>query len=117
MKRDMELIRAILLKTEELPPNGDGRTLEIEGYAEPEINYHARLAVEAGLMRADFADNADFTIPESLTWAGHEFLDAARQDTFWNRWKGTLSNNGVAVTFEALKQVLPILVRSMIGAA
>lgn len=41
-----------------------------------------------------------------LTWPGHEFLDAARNETLWTRTKGNLSNAGVSATFDLLKTLL-----------
>ena len=51
MKRNMELIRKVLLATEvsssAWPPSGV-QDLQMEGYSEEEIGYHALLIIEAG---------------------------------------------------------------------
>jgi hypothetical protein len=54
MKRDMELIRNILLAVEASPtawaPSAV-QELQMEGYTEEEVGYHALLIIEAGLAR------------------------------------------------------------------
>src|SRR3989304_4745015 len=77
MKRDMDLVREILLKMEELPMKGDCHNIHIDGRSEEEIIYHVRIMHEAGLIEAiDFTatDGVDWR-PKRLTYAGHEFLD------------------------------------------
>ena len=92
MKRDMDLAREILLKIEESPEatGVGGIDLKIEGRSHEEVAYHVMLLHQAGLIEAlDLSDGEgiDWT-PSCLTWDGHEFLDAYRQDTFWNKAKG-----------------------------
>jgi hypothetical protein len=41
-----------------------------------------------------------------LTWEGHEFLDAARDDTRWSKAKKLVQEKGGSLMFEALKAVL-----------
>ena len=109
MKRDMELIRAILIKVEKLPYDAGFHDISVEGYSEEEINYYVLLAHEAGLI-----DAADLTTmdgvcwkPKRLTYQGHEFLDSARSDTVWNKAKEKLLTTTGTITLEALKVVLP----------
>ena len=80
MHRDMDLIREILLKIEELPYDGGFRPIEIEGRASYEIAYHVMILAEARLIEAQNVtthDGIDWR-PKRLTYAGHEFLDAAK---------------------------------------
>ncbi|MGO8839441.1 MAG: DUF2513 domain-containing protein [Limisphaerales bacterium] len=37
-----------------------------------------------------------------LTWAGHDFLDAARNDTIWNKAKDEFLKPGISWTFSIL---------------
>ncbi len=99
MKRDMDLIRDILLAIES-NPSGFAPKIEVSNYTQEEINYHAFLLGEAGL-----AEVADITVeggksPEAivirLTWAGHEFLDSARENQTWNQAKDLINRVGGA---------------------
>ena len=108
MKRDMDLIREILLKIEERPFDGMWFTLDIDGCSPEAISYHVMLLHEAGLIEA-YCDSAlgsiDNWLPIRLTWQGHEFLDAARDSTRWDQAKGIMTKVG-GFALEVLKAVL-----------
>ena len=54
MKRDMDLVRQILLDTENIPFLRSGQFYEpkIEGYSQEEVSYHVKLLHEAGYIEA-----------------------------------------------------------------
>ena len=115
MKRDWELCREILLQTEEnSDPSGMAIYLEIEGYSDVEIGYNTYLLGDAGLL--EVADgfrtmHAPWRyMPLNLTWEGHEFLDAARNESVWKKALETIGEKGIPVTFELLKLALPEVV-------
>lgn len=114
MKRDMDLIRKILLQIED-----DGDVSSIEGYEEPVILKHLELLEEAGLINASFkgADQTRIVSAhvERLTWSGHEFLDAARSDTLWNKAKGIIEKKAESVSFAILQSLLVQLAKSAMG--
>lgn len=90
MKRDMDLVREILLKVEE--QTDDPRKpaeIVIEGHSAEAISYHVMLLAEARLVEAvDFSHmTRHLWRPQRLTWAGHEFLDDVRDPEIWRRTK------------------------------
>ncbi|PKV63379.1 DUF2513 domain-containing protein [Pontibacter ramchanderi] len=89
MKRNIDLVRQILLKTEELGFLNRSFELSIEDYSKEEISYHVKLLAQAGYLEAEYISCKELTEwnPISLTWSGHEFLDAARDNTVWNKAK------------------------------
>jgi hypothetical protein len=99
MKRDMDLIRQILL-TVEAHPSGFAPQIEIDGYTQEEINYHAFLLGEAGLAKVNNVTHMGSKSPEAiivnLTWEGHEFLDSARENRIWNLTKDAIGKLGGA---------------------
>ena len=99
MKRDMDLIREMLLAIE-AHPSGFGLKIEIPNYTEEQINYHAFLLGEAGLAEVSSITTNYSKSPEAmvkhLTWAGHEFLDSARDNTIWNQAKDKIGMIGGA---------------------
>jgi hypothetical protein len=114
MKRDMDLIRAILLEVEK-SPSLKGCGIEIPGRSREELYYNAQLAQEAGLIGARFLPGStDFHVLR-LTYEGHEFLDAARNDTLWAKAKKTVTRDAGVLTLEGLKIALPILIRKAIS--
>jgi len=115
MKRDMELIRLLLLHLE------SGELPEHKGYSDEEINYNAALAIEAGLIKGEIMVNPTggrrvlVVAMDRLTWAGHDFLDAARNDTVWHTAKDKVLNSGVAWTFDLLKETLKTLAKQQLA--
>lgn len=117
MKRDMDLIREILLQTEQ-HENGYAPDLEIDGYTSAQIGYHQFLIIDAGL-----AEGADVThrgsegpmgVITHLTSAGHDFLDAARSKTVWQQAKDAVDPIGGA-SIQVWTAILTDLVRRNLG--
>jgi hypothetical protein len=115
MKRDMDLIRNILFSIERFPAEGGGEILKLEGHTDNDISYHVMLLDEAGLIKAvDLSASSDILfIPIRLTWQGHEFLDAARDDTRWNKTKDAMAKAGGFV-FEVAKVLLIELMKKQL---
>lgn len=117
MKRDMDLIRQILFRIEEANYNMAFFDVKIEGFTEQEISYHTMLLDQAGYIHARNLSSLDGPCrkPITLTWQGHEFLDAARDNTRWNKAKVLIKEKGGGVVFELLKQLLLEMMKSSIG--
>ena len=99
MKRDMDLIKAILLDLEEHCDGTFGYkpSKKTVRYAysgtDNEFDEHCRLIEEQGLAKTinSVTDGIFFV---SLTWAGHDFLDDSRESKVWQAAKkaaGSLS--------------------------
>ena len=116
MKRDMDLIRQILFKLEELPMTGGWHNIEIDGHTEEEITYHVRLMDEAGLIEAMDLTTLGGTDwhPQRITYAGHEFLDAARSDKVWNTAKDKLLSVTGTLTIEGMKIALGAAMKALL---
>lgn len=99
MKRDMELVRAILLALEAVTegqriPN----PLTVEGYSEQAIGHHVYLMGQAGLLEvADITAMDSLSsqaLPIEITWAGHDFIDTMRSQEVWEQTKQALKAAG-----------------------
>jgi hypothetical protein len=107
MTRDMDLIRAILLRTEELPAGGGGEhAFAAEGRNPQEIWYHVRLASNAGLLEAKFLPRSTYFHVNGLTWEGHEFLEKSRNKSLWERAKENARGATGGLSIEVLTAVL-----------
>ena len=53
MKRDIDLIRKLLLYLEEKPNDKSIKDLELEEYSKDEVQYHFILMDQAGLIRCE----------------------------------------------------------------
>ena len=104
MKRDMDLLKLVLLESE------GSEAVDFGDWNEAEISYHRYLAIDAGLARGPApiwtADGQCHARILSLTWDGHEFLEAARNETIWRQAKETVKDRGGTMTFEVLKALL-----------
>ena len=121
MKRDMELVRNILLAIEEQYIDVALYDLEVEGYDFKTIAYHCKILYDAELIndyKGLFAENElqNFGVG-SLTWEGHEFLDKIRDDTVWGKTKETMKDKGIPFGLDAVKQISSAIVGVMIQAA
>lgn len=118
MKRDLELIRKMVLAIEDAQ-SGWAPNLKLEGYSNAEVGYHAYLLVDAGLAKGQDSTDQQSEGPEahitSLTWAGHEFADAARDEGRWAKAMGVVAEKGGAVTLGVLTQLLVALMKGALG--
>lgn len=89
MKRNMDLLRAILLAIEETP-NTDGlpyleeREIKIDGYSVEEISSHLLMLDDLGFVELypGTGGNPKMRV-RRMTVQGHEFIDNARNDEAW----------------------------------
>jgi hypothetical protein len=113
VKRDMDLIRLLLLKIEGV------ENPDLSDYAKEQILYHKRLLIEAGLAHGSIMEDGSgepvAVVTTRLSWEGHEFLDAARNQSIWEKAKEIISKVGVSVTFPIVKEILTTLLKEQLG--
>lgn len=115
MKRDMDLIRKILFQIERDSTGLDSLYIRLDGYPDQDVQFHILLLVEADLIKAIDSSGGDALhfLPIRLTWQGYEFLDAARDDTRWNKAKDAMAKAGGFV-FEVGKALLVELMKQQL---
>lgn len=112
MKRDLDLLRTVLLAMEadDFEP---GATLALDGYTEDVVGYHVYLLADAGLLVGDSAGHMGtpmpFWMPRHLTFAGHDFLDAARNDEAWRKVTGAAGRTVGTMALDVVKSTLGAL--------
>ena len=105
MKRDMELIRLLLLQQEigEAPP-------ELATYSVEEKLYNLQLMDDASLIVVIFTKNNQGEVVNAiihrLTWAGHDFLDATKDSKIWKKAMEHIVKPTVSWTFQTLLEFL-----------
>jgi DNA-binding transcriptional ArsR family regulator len=106
VKRDLDLVRRILLHLEEgeASPSSLGVFVE-DGYDIGAIHYHLRLLHDAGLIEADEIVPGQWW-PERMTWSGHEFLDAARNEDLWRETKRRVEKGAGGAPFSVFHELL-----------
>ena len=98
MKRDMDLVRELLLKLEAEPLDGNLWPLEpdalgIADHSPDEIAYHLVLLIDGGLLDGEREQSGGF-VARKLTWAGHDFLDSVRDAKVWRTTKDRVKAAG-----------------------
>ena len=111
MKRDMDLVRKILLKIE--ASDGENVEPDIPDYPRDQVYLHVELMKEHGLVEALVIRDGDGPQPkilactvERMTWEGHDFLDTAREDSIWEQAKEQCLQATGGLSIELLKDCL-----------
>lgn len=108
MRLNNELIRKILLKTEE-GTSGYIVEFEIENFSNDEVAYHVAKLKEGGYLDAALskvdAGRYDLAYVKELTFKGHQFLDNIRDDSVWNKVKTKAKEVGGKVSISILEKI------------
>lgn len=115
MTRDLELIRGILLEAERLPDPARASAIALGGWSPAQVDYHVRLLHQAGLVDAVPPVRSQPWRVRSLTWAGHELLDAVRSEGVWQRVADRLNDRGVTAPVSVIEQLAAQTAASMLG--
>ena len=119
MKRDMELIRKIILNIETSQYGFVNNDLKIEGYTSEQINYHSYLIIQGGLAEGITTTNSQSSSPtaiiRNLTWEGHEFAEVARNDSIWHRVSKIIKDKGEGMAFPIITQLLISEIKKNVG--
>ena len=119
MKRDMDLIRDLLLGIEQderldgtifiAPDESDNLgVIGITNHSAEEVAYHLMMLMEAGLIKGN-STMEQMPAVSRLTWEGHEFLDNIKDQSIWGKTKERLKGLpgvGIAVIGEVAKAEL-----------
>ena len=116
MRPNMDLIRQITFAIEASTTPISSNELKIDGYASAQIIFHCSLLKEYKLIIADDCGAETSTnalLISRLTSAGHDFVDAARNDTIWS--KALVANNDVPVPLDIFIANLNSVTLSALG--
>ena len=119
VKRDMDLIRELLLRLEAWPLELGGaltippEEIAVPGYDVAQIEHHLCLIREKGLI-----DEADARPMLGigfcgLTWAGHDFIDSVRDPEIWAKTKKG-AEDAKGFTFDLLRDLAKGLIKKQI---
>ncbi|MDT3722920.1 DUF2513 domain-containing protein [Pseudomonas oryzihabitans] len=110
MRRDMDLIRQLMLKLEEVNDEPSAilhfefDELSIEGFTTNQVEYHLDLLVESGLIDQGGHGFLDGFMFRRLTWEGHDFVDSVRDDEVWRKTRQGATAAG-GFTLDLLKDL------------
>ncbi len=113
MKRDLDVIRQILFAVE----NGAKGQISIPELDNDTVAYHVRMLIDANFIAGSVSRDRGglLALVSHLTWDGHDFLDAARDDDRWTKTKTAVKEKGGSVAFDVVKQLLSSLAKVALG--
>ena len=121
MKRDMDLVREILLRIEK----GERPEGLISNIKKPkdEVYYHIKIMSDFGLINAEIITAMNKVSPgpsfvvaniAGLTWEGYDFLDDIRNETVWKKTQAQIKKTTGTASLEMVKEVAKTFVREML---
>lgn len=121
MKRDLDLVRSILVYVEKAERDVDAESLVTDRWPLETVSYHVRLMAHHGLLdlSQDVLDMNGETVALSvsgLTWDGQDYLEAVRDNRVWNRTKKAVSEAVGSTTFEVVKQAAVMVATGLVKA-
>lgn len=120
MKRDLDLVRAILITAESSDgPVGEAVLLSLDSDAD-KIAYHLELMCARGLVVADVSYDGFGRTPIdmellSLTWEGYDYLDAIRSAKVWSKAKESMTAAIGDVSLSLAKETCLMVARQLIA--
>jgi hypothetical protein len=119
MKRDMDLVRQILLAMDAHTHGFAPAPFTIAGYDQDVIGHHIWLMEQGHLITAvattGMSDPSPVAIPLTITWVGHDFLDTVRNDSVWTKVKIQLKDHAITVPFAVLQALALKILAAHLG--
>ena len=120
MTRNMDVIRKIILAV----ADSQDTVKAVKGISDDDFKYHAMLLKDANLIKGVIAmalgpgNNIipDHAMIRDLTWAGHDFADAIKNDDIWAKTKDKITKVG-SWTFDILLECLKEEAKKRLGLA
>ena len=114
MKRDMDLVRELLIKISddnlsEIDTNDDATKYHLEILQQK--NYIVGVSIQQQVGGGVYCSIES----ARLTWDGNEFLETIKSVKIWDKIKKTLNEKGVGLTIDAIKLAASVVIKSMIG--
>jgi hypothetical protein len=118
MKRDMDLVRQIMLRIEALPA-GQPMQFRMGEVEDPVLIAHLEMMIGGGLVNGKITQpqgtRGAVIIISDLTWCGHEWIETVRADDVWRQTTATAQEQGGALSFELAKAVASRILRLRMG--
>ena len=118
MKRDMDLVRSILIAAEKSDGPLDVLKLCESGISSRDAAFQVELMEAHGLIEAtckySFEHMPTIVKVKNLTWEGYDYLDAIRSDSVWQRSKTAIKEAVGDAPLSVIKEVCSELASAMI---
>lgn len=123
MKRDLDLIRDLLLDIESNAEFGKSlfnyKPNLKSHYSDEDINGHLLLLIDEEYIVAMVERYVGNEVPlfdiERLTSLGHDYLDSVRDPKIWNNTKASIAKVGGATTLAVVQAVAVANIKTILG--
>ncbi len=122
MKKDWEIIRAILIRLEDSDtPNTVINAKDFSEYSEQEVAYNMRLLNEEEFIEANILESKsgsgliNTALARRLKNKGHELLEIIRNDSVWSKTKNKFKSSGVDMTFDLVLSIGKNVMKSLLS--
>lgn len=119
MKRDMELVRTILLESSSSFEWLDAQYFVTDQYSFEFVCYHIDIMRDAGLIEATitkaFGGQIVTAQVQQLTWYGQDFLDTVRSETVWKQVSQTIASTVGTTSIDVVKALAVKVASQMLG--
>ena len=118
MKRDMDLVRQLLMEIEQESQWPHGQCITTEDASK---SYHLHLLIQSGLAEGKESlvmggEPPQFLI-SGLTWQGHEFLSASADQGRWSQFKKSAGTGLGSIPFPVIVKLLTDGIEQSVRAA
>lgn len=119
MKRDLDLIRYILVTAESADrPITDSELVNAKHSLE-KVAFHVELLADKGLVVSSVDYDGFGQAPLALelsriTWEGYDYLDAIRSDNVWAKAKDAISRSVGDTSLSVVKETCQLVAKSLI---
>ena len=119
MKRDLDLVRSILIAVEKAGGPVDANDLVTKGNDYAKVSYHIMLMTNRGLLDLQsFQQDANHDVIDlqvaGITWDGQDYLDAIRDRNVWAKTRKVLADSVSSTTFGVVKQTAVMVATGLI---
>lgn len=119
MRRDLDLVRSILIYVENADSEVDASSMATERWSIELVAYHVRLIAHHGLIDVshDIRDMNSSTIEltvAGITWDGRDYLDSIREPKVWERVKKILADTVGSTTLDVVRQTGSMVALTMV---
>ncbi|WP_302297028.1 DUF2513 domain-containing protein [Mitsuokella multacida] len=120
MKRDLDLIRSILLQIEGMDSGSKRATVDsFLALCDDRdlLAWHIKMLIDAGFIEAiDISDKLGTNyIISCMTFSGCDYLDAIRSESIWQETRAKLQQFGGQVSLDVVKQLASALIKQQLG--
>lgn len=119
MKRNIDLVRSILIYVENAADEVDADEMATERWPIETVAYHVRLMAHHGLVDVsrdarDMNGNTIELTVAGITWDGQDYLDSIREPKVWGRVKKALAGTVGSTTLDVVRQTASMVALAMV---